>query len=92
MTNLREIAAYLKGAHQYESSAAVEAAARWREDVETLMGQQGLENLSTMLKILEAAREWGKERGTSGGSFAVSDKLLAATRAYEDMVLRRGEE
>ena len=91
MEDLREIAAYLKGAHHYESAGAVLNAAEWREDVEMFLGQYGVESISVMLEIIEAARMW---RGLRNGTMILNrtetyHKLENSVDAYDEMVARR---
>ena len=94
MKDLREIAAYLKGAHQYESAGIVSDAAKWRTAAENFFGQRGTESISAMIDIIDAARKWGRWR-RNGSVYSeeldARKKLQIAVDAYEDMVASREE-
>jgi hypothetical protein len=73
-----------------DKDTEIERLREWKEGVEGLLGQRGIENVSAMLGIMRAARQW-HNRAIGGQAAPVGD-LSRAVQAYEDMVASRALE
>ena len=73
----------------------IERLREWKQTAENLMGQRGVENISAMLNIIEAAikwEQWMRDGAVYSAELNARKRLREAVNAYEDMVARRALE
>lgn len=72
---------------------ALEELQEWKDGVEGLMGQYGVENIKIILDIVEAARRWGKwyDRGLlmNVEKRQVYKQLIEVVHSYDTIVAER---
>lgn len=65
----------------------------WKHDVGGFLGQRGIDNVMSLVKIVNAALEWHEHRHVGGETERVHEAaLMRACADYESMVDSRAEE